>query len=127
MSELHPGTPRDSFFSRSSYPEFDIYPRSAEASRPRLDSSSTGSSVSGSFGIFEPSAGAMAQDSMCVDEGAQPPAAGHGPQCQSLPQLSVLRGENGTSSLWARCGDCGAFSKVETNDGPVREQFSYSP
>lgn len=51
-------------------------------------------------------------------------SASHGPQCKSIPQLSVRHYGGTASQLWASCPDCGAFSKVH-EDKPVI--LCYSP
>lgn len=57
------------------------------------------------------------------EDGAHAPAA-HGPQCQSIPQLSVKYYDGTASQLWALCPDCGTYSKVQ-EDKPVN--LCYSP
>lgn len=51
-------------------------------------------------------------------------ASKHGPQCQSIPRLSVRYFGGTRSQLWAYCPDCHAFSKV--HEGQPAD-LSYSP
>lgn len=48
----------------------------------------------------------------------------HGPQCQSIPKLSVQYHGGTASQLWALCPDCGAFSKVQQDEPAM---LCYSP
>lgn len=59
-----------------------------------------------------------------MDEDCASASVAHGPQCQSIPQLSVKHYGGTASQLWALCPDCGTYSKVQ-EDQPVK--LCYSP
>ncbi|EPQ30667.1 uncharacterized protein PFL1_01568 [Pseudozyma flocculosa PF-1] len=94
----------DYFGQGSQYPELDIYP-----SQPGL------------YGLMGPQAGASS-NGMDVDGEGQ--AQGHGPHCKSIARLSVRHNGGTTSELWASCPDCGACTKVQS-DQPSK--LCYSP
>lgn len=98
-----------------SYPHVQIYPAVGSPNQPHTP------------GLLQPATGSQAyfdrngSSPHAMDEDAERP---HGPQCTSIPQLSVRHHGGTASELWAKCLDCGAFSKVQ-QDQPVR--LCYSP
>ncbi|WFD31445.1 hypothetical protein MSPP1_002480 [Malassezia sp. CBS 17886] len=120
----------------------EFYPVPAELSRAVLTSLGVGSSRgtgdgtadahmhTDSFraGLLQPATGAAGGQVCAAEQHADDmpldTTAAHGPQCKSLPQLSVRYHGGTASELWALCPDCGAFSKVH-EDQPVL--LSYSP
>ncbi|SHO78424.1 Hypothetical protein MSYG_2768 [Malassezia sympodialis ATCC 42132] len=83
-------------------------------------SASGESSARSSPGLLQPTMGT----SVDMDMDAAHPLKTHGPQCTSIPQLSVRYYGGTRSQLWAYCPDCQAFSQVH-EDQPVI--LAYSP
>jgi len=83
-------------------------------------SASGESSARSSPGLLQPTMGT----SVDMDMDAAHPPKTHGPQCTSIPQLSVRYYGGTRSQLWAYCPDCQAFSQVH-EDQPVI--LAYSP
>ena len=75
-------------------------------------------------GLLQPEAPMQAMGANEMDQDMTTRRTEHGPQCQSIPQLSVRHYGGTASQLWALCPDCGAFSKVH-EDKPVI--LAYSP
>ena len=96
------------------YPDVMVYPRVVDDDTSRQSSQ----------GILQPPAGASPIRPNQMEEDAPASASNHGPQCTSIPQLSVRYHGGTASELWAHCPDCGAFSKVH-EDQPVN--LCYSP
>ncbi|KAJ9478847.1 Glycogen synthase [Pseudozyma hubeiensis] len=96
------------------YPDVEPYPSTSPSS---------------TYGILGPAPGRHNSlsdgDGMEVDYGSNPSVERvHGPQCKSIPQLCVRYNDGAGSELWATCPDCGACSKVESNQP---SQLCYSP
>ncbi|PWY98808.1 hypothetical protein BCV70DRAFT_164261 [Testicularia cyperi] len=78
-----------------------------------------------SVGILEPASSMSdSTDAMDMDAGSNA-RAHHGPHCKSIPQLCVRYNDGASSDLWATCPDCGACSKVESNQ--PASNLCYSP
>lgn len=88
-------------------------------------------SPSATYGILGPAPGRhnslASADSMDEDHYGSSACAPnvHGPQCKSIPQLCVRYNDGQSSELWATCPDCGACSKVESNQ--PSSNMCYSP
>lgn len=78
------------------------------------------SSAHSSPGLLQPAMGSSGD--MDMDTGHSPNT--HGPQCKSIPQLSVRYYGGTRSQLWAYCPECQAFSQVHEDQPAV---LAYSP
>lgn len=78
------------------------------------------STMRSSPGLMQPDMGASGDVDM--DAAVFPPT--HGPQCKSIPQLSVRYYGGTRSQLWAYCPDCQAFSQVHEDQPAI---LAYSP